>query len=190
MKYLSLDLETTGVTEKSPENILQISAIVEDTSEVLPLEKLPHFTAFIKQDKISGEPYALAMNSWIMDIISGRTKNTTDHKVYNSEEVWNEFALFLEKHFPQDSFGKSKKIVVAGKNVAMFDLNFMPQFFLDRVSHRVIDPGMTFVDWTKDKLPSLGQIKESLGMGDEVAHDAYEDALDVIKVLRTQYGRS
>ena len=81
MKYVSLDLETTCINPKKPENILMISMVVEDPKNPVPLKDLPHFTRFVKYSSISGESYALAMNNWILDIISGRKENKTDYQV-------------------------------------------------------------------------------------------------------------
>jgi len=193
MKYVSLDIETTSLSP-SPNNILMISMIVEDTENLVPLEKLPHFTCFIKVDSIQGTPYALGMNGWILDIISGRKENTTPYLVLpqysNGGEIvqtahisgWEEVALkFLNEHFGKD------RITLAGKNVGSFDLQFLPHKLKNRFRHRCIDPGSIFLDWKNDTLPSLGDIKKELELGEEVAHDAYEDALDVIKILRTTY---
>jgi oligoribonuclease (3'-5' exoribonuclease) len=61
MKYLSLDLETTCL-QPSPKHILQVSMVVEDTDLALvPVTGLPHFTCFVKHDRIEGEAYALGM---------------------------------------------------------------------------------------------------------------------------------
>lgn len=184
MKYVSIDLETTGLDNKGPEKILQISMIVEDTNNLKPLDQLPHFTAFIKQSEITGEPYALAMNYWILDIISGRKENNTNYPIISLKELYAQASEFLNEHFPKGS----GKIPFAGKNVAMFDYNFLPSGLQKRVSYRIIDPTSMFIDWKKDeKPPGLGEIKKRLGLEEVVTHDAFDDALDVIKILRTQY---
>ena len=185
MKYVSLDLETTGVLEQDPDNILQISMIVEDTKNIKPLEELPHFTALINRRTFSGESYALSLNSWIFDILSGRVDNP-GYLVLDEREWVSKAVSFLNKHFDPDD----GKIVFAGKNVGMFDAQFMPMRLKKRISHRILDPGPMFVDWDKDdKPPGLGLVKERVGLESEVTHDAYDDALDIIKVLRTQYVR-
>lgn len=184
MKYISIDLETTGIEDKGPQHILQISMIVEDTLNIKPLEQLPHFTAFIKQDKISGEPYALAMNAWILDIISGRKDNHTNYPIISLKELPGKIDAFLNEHFESGN----GKIIFAGKNIAMFDANFLPNGTRQRMSHRVLDPGTLFVDFKKDeKPPNLKLIKERCDISGEVTHDAFDDALDIIKIFRTKY---
>lgn len=196
MKYVSLDLETTSL-KPSPDHILMVSLVVEDTSDILPLDQLPHFTCFVKQkEPIQGDLFALGMNGWILDAISGRVKNEK-YPIYTaypatkndrSQEchsiLWTDRAkAFLQKHFSD-----GKRITVAGKNVAGFDMPFLPEDFRKMFKHKVIDPGTLFVDWKNDdQVPGLEQCKERAGLPKEVSHDAYEDALDVIAILRKFY---
>ena len=125
MKYISLDLETTGL-DPVEDQILQISMVVEDTAIRCPLEELPHFTAFVKHPRISGNTYALGMNGWILDIISGRKTNETGYPILprypTADGSWDVQAqAFLTEHF-----GRAR-ITVAGKNVAGFDIPFLPK---------------------------------------------------------------
>lgn len=175
MKYLSLDIETTGLRPKV-DQVLQIAMVVEDTANIVPVEELPKFVAFIKNPEYVGQPYALGLNGWIFDIISGRNK-ITPHPILEPEAVIDFVNIFLNQHF-----GFMKKATVAGKNVAGFDIPFLPTEISSRFKHRVIDAGSVFMDWSKDTPPSLGDLT-----GGVIAHDAYEDALDVIRVLRRAY---
>jgi hypothetical protein len=184
MKYVSLDLETTGIEDKRPENILMLSMVVEDTLDIQPLEKLSNFTCFIKQDNIQGETYALSMNSWILDIISGRSINLTEIPVIQPELITWKINQFLDYYF---GIGNNK-IILAGKNVGNFDYQFLPSQIQKRFSHAMIDPGPIFLDFLKDKkVPDLKTCKLRSGINTEVSHDAYKDALDTIAVLRTKY---
>jgi hypothetical protein len=76
MKYAALDLETWGLFEhepqrRGPEKVAMISIIVEDTkNRDVPVEKLPHYTMILAQDRIEGEAVALALNAWIIDAIA------------------------------------------------------------------------------------------------------------------------
>lgn len=183
MKYVSLDLETTCADEKKPENILQVSIVVEDPHNVKPLNELPHFTCFVKPKRINGDAYALGMNGWILDIISGRAEGK--HPIYKGDDWVPAAVQFLAKHFPHD-----RRIPVAGKNVAGFDKQFLPKILDEMLEYRTIDPGSVFWDPYDEKMQGLGQIKEQLGISGEVTHDAYDDAIDVIKVLRKKYVQS
>lgn len=215
MRYLSLDIETTDLVP-DVKNILQISMIVEDTNQPqVPVEELPHFTAFIKQEEpIQGSLFALAMNGWILDIISGRKKELNvnnypiltaykaqrevhvlkDSKTYPGVEhshkemenlYWVERAIqFLKTHFPDN-----KRITVAGKNVAGFDIPFLPKEIKSLFKHKVIDPALFYVNFDMDtELPSLDECKKRAEIFTPVAHDAREDAMDVIRLVRKATG--
>lgn len=179
MKYLSLDLETTCL-QPHPDHILQISMVVEDTAALASVEELPHFTCFIKQEPITGEAYALAMNSWILEILSGRGSSPHQTLLPTNWEI--NAQKFLDRYFG------GKKITVAGKNVAGFDLPFLPAIFRRNFRHKVLDPGTLFVDWKiDDQVPNFDICKKRAGIDGEVKHDALEDARDVIRLLRKGY---
>lgn len=190
MKYLSLDLETTCL-QPAPEHILQVSMVVEDTElKGIPVKELPHFTCFVKHDRIVGEAYALGMNGWILDIISGRNKTPQEYPIYSAAPIdvfanpyWVDEAMaFMDQHFG------TTKITVAGKNVAGFDIPFLPQAIRSRFRHKVLDPGTLFVEWDSDnQAPNFEECKKRADQAGPIAHDAREDAMDVIKLLRFFY---
>jgi len=81
---------------------------------------------------------------------------------------------------------------VAGKNfhaLDKFKLEQLPrwkQYF--NIRSRLIDPAILFVDWDNDEsLPGLGECLKRLGESEHVSHDAYLDAIDVIRLLRKSY---
>lgn len=97
------------------------------------------------------------------------------------------------KLYPMLTSSMSKVyLTVAGKNFATFD-----KIFLERlprwkqvfsIRQRIIDPSILFTQWeTDESLPSLLQCKQRAGIQGKVTHNAVEDAIDVIQVLRTQY---
>jgi DNA polymerase III epsilon subunit-like protein len=73
MKYISIDLETTGL---DPQNcqILQIGAVIEDTNEVKPISELPKFNCVIEHPHYSGSAFAINMNMNLIEIIAGMEK--------------------------------------------------------------------------------------------------------------------
>ena len=90
------------------------------------------------------------------------------------------------------SITKPVTINVAGKNFGTFDKLFLEKLprwkQLIKVRQRVIDPSVLFCDWKNDEtLPSLKICKERSGVSGDVAHDAIEDAWDVIQLLRKFY---
>lgn len=108
MKYLSIDIETTGL---SPENhqILSVGVIVEDTLNKLPLAEIPKFHCAIVDEEIRGSLFALNMNKdLIQDInlwnISGsemrsKIEQKTGMIFCKKEEVCEHLFRFLFKNF-------------------------------------------------------------------------------------------
>ena len=71
MKYVSIDLETTGL---DPENndIIEFGAVIDDLRDMKPVEELPRFHAYIVKDEYKGQPYALSMHPTIFRRIATR----------------------------------------------------------------------------------------------------------------------
>jgi oligoribonuclease len=179
MRYLSLDLETTGL---DPDNcqVLQIGAVVEDTGvDPLPaVEELPAFEALInhKGAVLHGQLPAFAMNAELLKRI---VDEHIDEPIFAEENLaWDELVSFAEEHLGRDRW------VIAGKNVAGFDLRFAPGFFLERCHHRSIDAGSVALGaepsfWNRGAVPALVDLIQL-----EKGHDAVADARDVVRCLR------
>lgn len=216
MKYVSLDLETTCIDPKCPENILQIAMVAEDTDNIRPVDELSSFKAIIvpETSTVSGSLTALAMNAWLLMAIemhknSGRRSrqdmvdyfvslgvpSSLVHRAFFASQdnlmgglQWtiNKANEWLDKEFGANS----TSIIVAGKNVAGFDMMFLPKDLKRRFAHRTIDPGSVLIDWSKKAPPSSNDLAKLYGNTEgEVDHDAYADAKDVITWLRSSYSK-
>lgn len=75
MKYLSIDIETTGL---NPENhqILSIGVIIEDTIKKLPFKEIPKFHCAIVREDLVGGLFALNLNRDLISTINDW--NTSD----------------------------------------------------------------------------------------------------------------
>lgn len=204
MKYVSIDIETTGL---NPEicQILSIGAVIEDTLNILPFKDIPKFHAIIPHYQIKGEPFAFNMNKGIIENIGKYHKlSLHEEKAAFSESIGVEFyeedkiayalCSFLIKNSYSGGFALNSPITlqVAGKNFATFDKLFLEKlpswkrYF--KIKQRILDPGILFVDWLKDDgLPNLDVCKKRAGLSGLVSHDALEDSMDVVEVLRTKY---
>lgn len=180
MKYVSLDIETTGL-DPARAQILQVAMVLEDSDRSQPIEELPHFVCLVKPlgDRYVGNAYALALNADLLSQLAGRIP--ARYPIYDSGQ-WHLHAWDWLCALGMDP--KRSRLTVAGKNVAGFDIPFLPPDVRTWFRHRVIDAGSVMIDWSKDRVPSLEDLK-----GGAVAHDALEDARDVIRVLRRSYGR-
>jgi oligoribonuclease len=80
----------------------------------------------------------------------------------------------------------------AGKNFANFDNKFLERLprwkQCLRARGRTIDPSILFVNWKDDDaIPGLSLCKERAHLDPHVTHNAIDDAMDIVKLLRTQY---
>ncbi len=199
MKYASLDIETTGL-DKDKCQVLQIAVVVDDM--VSSVEELPRFVAFIDHDNLCFEPYALGLHAktgLIQRYLADKEKKSFDNVIAM-------LLHFMDRHYP---LAGKEKYNLAGKNLQGFDIPFLRSAYrfdprhifidgakgwagsnidqlLNRVSHRVIDPGTTFTDFILDTgVPSLDVCKVRAGITNQpVTHDALDDALDVVRVVR------
>jgi len=108
MKYISIDVETTGL-EKDRHQILSIGAIIEDTSKKLPFDEIPKFHAAILHNEIIGSPFALNMNKNILEAIAQYQEaedqdekndlvQMTGMEFYHEDEVSEAFYQFLYRN--------------------------------------------------------------------------------------------
>jgi DNA polymerase III epsilon subunit-like protein len=221
MRYISIDIETTGLNPETCQ-VLSIGAVIEDTDNIMPVKDLPTFHGVVLSREISGDPYALNMNKDLIELMvryqTSKTKEdrnllegTSGMKFYDKNEIVEAFYYWLAQNdfIPWNSGGyvkmengkmlpaitnstKPVNITVAGKNFGTFDLKFLEKLprwkQLIRVRQRILDPSILYVDWKEDNsLPGLGLCKKRANLPEEVAHDAVEDAVDVILLLRKEY---
>jgi oligoribonuclease len=181
MKYISLDIETTGLNPEVNQ-ILEIGAYVEDTKYQGSRETRPAFHHYVWYDNYVCEPYAAAMNANIFKKISALRKDDPEGLLLQPEDVSEAFKFFTWKYFGD------QKVLFAGKNLGNFDLRFLrrlPGWGVVKAHHRILDPSLHFVDWSKDECPpDLNTCKERAGIKGSVTHEALDDAWDVISLLR------
>ena len=193
-KYLSLDIETTGLI-KERHDILSIGMIVVDTATVgkhPKLEDLPSLHIAINHEEVTGNLFAINMNQkLIKGILDGEVEDADVVRSYSS--AGNKIENFLDEHF-----GK-KRITVIGKNAGTFDIPFLvnkiDREFWDpglrgRFAHRVLDIGSMYYNPNElNHVPNLKECKEIAGIDGIVTHNALEDAFDVVLLERLKFGK-
>ncbi len=159
MKFISIDLETTGLNPKA-DQILQLGALFVDTEKSLFVP----FKRLIKHDRITGHPFALNMNrDLIQDIANGAGQYL--------DQAMIEFEHWIFTHYGEAKFN------AAGKNFAGFD-NLFLKWKDCRPASRVLDPGSMYVIASDDAPPSLQTCCKRAGIifDPDAAHDALYDA--------------
>jgi oligoribonuclease (3'-5' exoribonuclease) len=192
MKYVSIDIETTGL-DPEKDQILEISMIVDDLEKPeVPLEELHFLNILLDLDRIQGNPIALEMNSDIIKEIVLSQKEQMGYSALDSSKVFttpDSVTKLILLFFKFLGIDRNKGITFAGKNIASFDIPFMRAFipgFKENiiVKHRVLDPSIFFLLPTDNSSPNLSQCLERASMESTVSHRAYDDALQVIKLIR------
>jgi len=193
MKYISIDLETTGLDPVN-NNIIEFGAVLDDLKELKPLEELPRFHAYICMDEYKGQPYALSMHPTIFRRIA---KKEEGYNYLYPNTLGKAFLTFLLAHGYEEEVRKGRKIPrtvinVAGKNFGTFDLPFLKHqtnFSSSvKIRSRILDPGILCLEKEDEVIPDLGECLKRVGVDKEVAHNTIDDALDVVMVIRDKLG--
>lgn len=80
MKYVSIDIETTGIDNENTQT-LSIGLVVEDTLDIKPIEELPKLEIAIVRERIEGEIFAINMNrQLIADILEYKMARTDEER--------------------------------------------------------------------------------------------------------------
>ena len=199
MKYVSVDIETTGLDPQKCQ-VLQIGAVIEDTNRVMPLDQLAKFNCIVEHQEYVGQPTALAMNAKILKVLGDMERLVDKEERVNYRKVNNivpvgmvaqSFSMWLIANGFKATETGAVKINAAGKNFATFDKLFLQNIIgwtsKIQMRQRIIDPAILFVDWINDdSLPNLNSCIKRAGLDGEVSHDALDDAIDVIRVIRAK----
>lgn len=193
MKYVSVDVETSGVKWWKGCQVLSLGAVIDDMSS--PVSMLPRYHALVAWDDIYGEPFALGMNAEIIKKIAD--KKCKEKKV-KPEDLGRDFAAFLVDNGYKKTYNPSigeevVSIVVGGKNFGSFDRMFLmnhPEFDKS-VSFvaRVYDPCSMWHELDDERPPDLATCLSRAGIEKTVTHDALDDAIDVVQCIRADMRR-
>ena len=202
MIIVSIDIETTGL-EKELDQILSVGVVIENTKDLKPLEQLPQLHIIIPRERISGNPFALNMNKELIErmkwfsTLSKEQKDTSQGRSIQ-ENAWfvhegmvsTWIYRFLLEHGFEQKEGQIH-LNVLGKNFGTFDKLFLEKLpnwsNYIKIRQRILDPAMLNIDWENDEsLPNLKTCMDRSGFDSSrvVTHDALQDALDTLEVLR------
>lgn len=184
MKYISIDLETTGLDARNNQ-ILEFAAIIDDTECQLSYDECPKFHRIIKEphDGFRGCAYALAMNVDLLKAIADQGPVPIGCVIIEQHHLLEQFTNWALDN------GVNCKFNAAGKNFAGFDMKFLEacsKGWGQWLRRRYIDIGTMFVDWAEDEeLPNLTEcVRRATGDRPTNLHSALGDCWDVIKCVR------
>lgn len=206
MKFLSVDIETSGLNKKKCV-VFQLGIVAADlaTKKILGSFRVdfmyssfhaePYATAqmprnheFVKnmdaglkdlrKPKDGGEP-----RTWTKDRTVGENNEDHQHMIVDAERIEMETVNDFIIHWAQ-SLGLKPRFTLAGKNLAMFDLPFLENMGIEiPYRHRLIDPAILYAKADDEVVPELQTCLERAGFEKTVSHDAVEDAMDVVNLI-------
>jgi oligoribonuclease (3'-5' exoribonuclease) len=206
MKYVSIDIETTGL-DSSIHQTIEFGAIIEDSNNPKSYEDSKKFRRILlaRDRKYVFSSYAAKLNAGLIELISEIENTKTgvtffsdhnlDQRCIFSDELITDFRNWLFQNGFEENTNLIIEIVAAGKNFASFDRKFIEATSRLRmeslglsIHHRTIDPSTSFIDWKLDSTPpSTDLCKKRAELNGEVKHEALADAWDVIQLLRKRY---
>lgn len=208
LKYLSVDVETTGLDTRN-DQLVEVAAILDDFSNLKPIEDLPRFHCYIKRDNFSGNPYALSLHAdkfkkiseggddvlGVGDFVMAFKNWIIDNNGYYDKSMFAVDTELIEELPMNATLEKYRydivKVVGAGKNFGSFDRAFLENSsygFKDHIkfAHRCIDVGDMYLSVDDVVPPSLDECAERAGLDERcrVNHNAMNEAEMVIKLIR------
>jgi hypothetical protein len=117
MKYISIDVETTGL---DPERnlVLSIGAIIEDTTLKLDYENIPKFNAIILHHELTGSPRAITMNKELISLMGEYLEGNKDVRKKHDEHSGFQF-------FEPDDVVKAFFDFLWKNKVGEYDIDFL-----------------------------------------------------------------
>lgn len=190
MKYVSIDIETTGVNPLV-NDIIEFAAVIDDTNAKVPIENLPKFHRYIKKEgTYNFDAQAVVMHKRIFEKIL----QNGDDCIY-IDDLMYAFGNFLQDNdISPNRYGKIA-LNVAGKNFGSFDYQFLKEKIKQEnwnniiFRSRFIDPAILYFENEDYALPDLETCvkryqRQSGQKYNWDNHTALDDAMEVIKLVR------
>jgi hypothetical protein len=181
--YIAFDCETTSLNNRSPESLINASWVVFDSAKpTTPITELPHYSAYIKQDKYVVELDTLLTEKLqTVDILKKIRTGNAEFPIVSLDE-WTKYSIaFIKDHTKS---AKDWKFLIRNPS---FDWHFIPREIKEALfvsPFQVVDPAIMF-STPSDKygIPSMQTCAERSGINEIVPHNAYEDNVLMLKTF-------
>lgn len=203
MKYISIDLETTGSND-DVHQVIEIGAVVDDLEEQKPIDELPEFHTYVGHDTYNVSEYCLGMHSdtGIFEKLSSYGDGQSDNIAGIGEAVIGLNTFIRDEleltGWPGESRGS---LNVCCHNFTVFDFRFLRRAMDDHFGKasrestvwdvnriRPFDPCQFYMQPDDDKVPGTRTAMKRSDMEPSVAHTAVADAKDMIRMTRRHFG--
>lgn len=181
--YIAFDCETTSLNHRSPESLINASWVVFDSARLSsPVSELPHYSAYIKQDKYAVELDTLLTEKLqTVDILKKIRSGNAELPIATLDEWTKSSITFIKDHTKN---AKDWKFLIRNPS---FDWHFIPREIKEALflsPFQVIDPAIMFsVPSDRYGIPSMQTCAQRSEINEIVPHNAYEDNLLMLKTF-------
>lgn len=198
MKFFAIDIETTGL-DPDIHSITEFAAIYADIEGKEPIKS---FYRWINPEGFVWSQYCLDLHGeWLRKInlrVKAKQFNIDPIICDGHGDLLKDFRWWITNDLELPLYDKEKdkwiKYTAAGKNFGSFDLQFLKKIGLGEMwRHRSLDPTPLYLKKDDEVLPDLTtckmRAKEDGAAFErvEVSHNAIEDCLDVVDLIRFGY---
>lgn len=192
MKYVSLDLETTGL-DSNLHQIIEIACVIDDLRKPVDIESLGSgnrahgFSTLVVHENYNFSHWAMKThlkNGLINELLT----RVGQAGQMGPSQAGGWLIQFLTSHSLYEAI-QGKRPTVAGKNFARFDAPFLLKLHGFSIGqewwhHRSLDVGSLYAKATDTELPSTEECLKRAGLKSGGNHRAMDDALDVVRLVR------
>jgi hypothetical protein len=188
MKYLSIDIETTGL-DYTENQMIEFGCVIDDTEHPeIPVEELPRRRILYPRKNYNINPFCMRMHEKLFKTLESVDWNKLNEYGYYKEKdfYFSELIDFdvVFGYWVEQQLGKGPYLV-AGKNFFGFDYRFLePHLNGIKFRHRAIDPAMFFMRPTDETPPGMKTCCERAGIPLVDYHTSIGDAETVIRLVR------
>jgi DNA polymerase III epsilon subunit-like protein len=188
MKYISIDIETTGLNPKE-DQVIEFAAVLEDTLRPdVPVEDLPTFHRLVRHDRLSGTPRVLTMHADLIRELADPAREDDVCRHFQLAYQFHHWCHDVMEGVALNDHG-AIAITVAGKNFAAFDQRFLERLpgweARIEIRRRQIDPAVLYLDPLQDEaLPDTATCLRRAELDPTTSHRAVDDARNVIRLIR------
>lgn len=189
MKYVSIDIETTGLNPDRNQ-IIEFAAVIDDL--VSPVDKLPKFHLYIMHKDYVVSPYTAILHRRIFEKFENNKLTDYPQESIDANKetfiVQEDLEFYFSNFLFKNGYKVPMQITVAGKNFATFDLLFIKKLNWQKIkfNRRMLDPAILYMDKSDETLPNTEECLKRANINKKVSHAALDDALDVVNLIRNK----
>lgn len=186
MRFVSVDIETTGLNPEKHE-VIEVGAVVVDTMND-NLDNAARMRFLIPAEDYLVNAYCAKLHYDLWQELSviknpDQYVSNGNYRNYRGQCPGYKFGEVFSKWCTENGIGIAGPIAAGGKNFSSFDKVFLeklPNFTKEvRFMHRAFDPAPLFTLATDATLPNLDTCLKRAGIPKQTDHTALADALCV-----------